>query len=182
MIASPRWKHFRLLALDGTLVNLGGWPSAGKHYGTAKGSRGGRVPAAAIDPCLHRGPCPVSVCLGPQTSGREDHGRAACSPCARTTCCPRIAASELRPVLSHPRARGGFAIRQIAQGVPSVSARWAPTTPARYAPTDRKWRKLGLPEAMELRRIVYQVRGFRPAAVITNVTDPTDLARPSGSA
>ncbi len=44
------------------------------------------------------------------------------------------------------------------------------------APKDKKWRRLGLPEEMVLRRIAYQVRGFRPSAVITNATDPNVIS------
>ena len=42
----------------------------------------------------------------------------------------------------------------------------------RYTPSDRRWRQQGLPESIELRVIDYQIKGFRPSAVVTNVLDP----------
>ena len=46
-----------------------------------------------------------------------------------------------------------------------------------YAPTDRKWRKEALPRSITLRVIDYQIRGFCPAAVVTNILDPTVTSR-----
>jgi len=66
-----------------------------------------------------------------------------------------------------------FAIREFSQADLKRVQRLGPKgTLVRCAPTDRKWRKLGLPEEMVLRRIAYQVRGFRASALITNITDP----------
>lgn len=46
-----------------------------------------------------------------------------------------------------------------------------------YAPTDPKWRKEGLPRSITLRLIDYQIPGFRPSAVVTNVLDPAVTSR-----
>lgn len=47
----------------------------------------------------------------------------------------------------------------------------------RWRPTDhrRKWKEY--PRWIELRVIDYQIRGFRPSAVVTNVTDPQRISR-----
>jgi hypothetical protein len=47
----------------------------------------------------------------------------------------------------------------------------------RYAPKDKEWRRRHLPEAIILRRIPYQIRGFRPSAIITNLTDSATISR-----
>ncbi len=43
-----RWKCFRLIALDGTLVNLPRHKALANHFGTAKGGHGGRIPQARM--------------------------------------------------------------------------------------------------------------------------------------
>jgi hypothetical protein len=178
--AMLRWKHFRLLALDGTLVNLPRWSALADYYGTAKGSRGGRVPQARL--VMLQFPMtrvPYRFALGPKRQAEK------------TMTEPLLKALHKDDLLLMDRGfwsyglfcriveqEAFFAIRQIAQAHLKHLRTLGPNdTLVRYAPTDRKWRKLGLPEAMELRRIVYQVRGFRPSAVITNVTDPKVISR-----
>jgi hypothetical protein len=178
--ASLRWKHFRLLALDGTLVNLPRWPALAKHYGRAKGRRGGRGPQARL--VMLQFPMarvPSRFALGPKGQAEK------------TMAEPLLEALLKDDLLLMDRgfwsyglfcriaqSEAFFAIRQIAQAhLAPVRTLGPDETLVRYAPTDRKWRKLGLPEAMELRRIAYQVRGFRPSAVITNVTDPAVISR-----
>ena len=104
-----------------------------KHYGTAKGSRGGRVHSSQRLVMLQfpLARVPYRFALGPKSQAEKTMG----APPARRPVQGRLAADgsrllELRPVLSHRRAaRAVFAIRQIAQALSSsVSARWAPTT------------------------------------------------------
>lgn len=40
-----------------------------------------------------------------------------------------------------------------------------------------KWKDEGLPESLRLRVIAYQIKGFRPSAVVTSVLDPTVISR-----
>jgi IS4 transposase len=46
-----------------------------------------------------------------------------------------------------------------------------------WSPSDRKWKRAGLPDSIRLRVINYQIPGFRPAAVVTNVLDPKRISR-----
>jgi hypothetical protein len=43
-----RWKKYRLLALDGTTINLPGHPRLVEHYGTASNQQAGRTPQARM--------------------------------------------------------------------------------------------------------------------------------------
>jgi hypothetical protein len=175
-----RWKHFRLLALDGTLVNLPRWKALADYYGTAKGQRGGRFPQARL--VMLQFPLtrvPYRFALGPKRQAEK------------TMAEPLLKELRKDDLLLMDRGfwsyglfcriakqEAFFAIRQIAQASLKPLRTLGPKdTLVRYAPTDKKWRKLGLPQAMELRRIVYQVRGFRPSAVITNLTDPQVISR-----
>ena len=40
-----------------------------------------------------------------------------------------------------------------------------------------KWKKLELPRSIQLRVIEYQIPGFRPSAIVTNVLDPNQISR-----
>jgi hypothetical protein len=41
-----------------------------------------------------------------------------------------------------------------------------------WTPSDRQWQDEGLPASLQLRVIAYQIKGFRPSAVVTSVLDP----------
>ena len=47
----------------------------------------------------------------------------------------------------------------------------------RWTPSDRQWKDEGLPDSLRLRVIAYQIKGFRPSAVVTSVLDPTVISR-----
>jgi hypothetical protein len=178
--ASLRWKHFRLLALDGTLVNLPRWPALAKHYGTAKGSRGGRVPQARLVMLqFPRVRVPYRFALGPKHQAEKTMAQRLLGALCKDDLLLMDRGFWSYGLFCRIVEREAvFAIRQIAQAHLKRLRTLGPNdTLVRYAPQDRKWHKLGLPEALELRRIVYQVRGFRPSAVITNVTDPTVISR-----
>lgn len=175
-----RWKHFRLLALDGTLVNLPRYKPLAKHYGTAKGRRGGRIPQARL--VMLQFPLarvPYRFALGTKHQAEK------------TMAEPLLKALGKDDLLLIDRGfwsyglfcqiveqEAYFCIRQIAQvKLKRLRTLGPDDTLVRWTPTGRKWRKQGLPESMELRRIVYQVRGFRRSALITNVTDPAVISR-----
>jgi hypothetical protein len=170
-----RWKCFRLLALDGTLVNLPRHKALAKHFGTARGGRGGRIPQARM--LMLQFPLtrvPYRFAIGPKNQAE------------RTMAEPLLDHLHKDDLLLMDRGFWSFGlfcrivqrdaffvIREISQAhLKCVQRLGSKDSLVSYAPTDRKWRKLGLPEQMVLRRIVYQVRGFRASALITNVTDP----------
>jgi hypothetical protein len=43
-----RWKHFRMLAMDGTLLNLPRWQALRDHFGAARSGTGGLTPQARL--------------------------------------------------------------------------------------------------------------------------------------
>ena len=170
-----RWKHFRLIALDGTLVNLPRHKALADHFGTARGGRGGRIPQARM--IMLQFPLtrvPYRWTVGPKRQAE------------RAMAAPLFEHLRKNDLLLMDRGfwsyglfcrvveqQAFFGIREFSQADLKLVQRLGPKdTLVRYAPTDRKWRKQGLPEAMVLRRIAYQVRGFRASALITNVTDP----------
>ena len=82
-----RWKRFRLIALDGTLVNLPRYQALADHFGTAKGGHGGRIPQARMlmlqfPLCASR----IAGPLAPKTKPREPWPSLCSATCTRTTC------------------------------------------------------------------------------------------------
>ncbi len=182
-----RWKGFRLRALDGTCITLPSRKRLKDYFGIAKGRRcSGRVQARMVMlQCpLVRMPCCIDV-----------------SPLKIAECTlaeglvPQIARGDLvlmdrgfwsYRLMSQIIAQGAaFGIRLkrgiVLQTVRRLGeqdrlVRWRP-----HPATVRRWQRRGhtmpLPESLELRVIDYQIPGFRPGAVVTNVTDPDRLSR-----
>ena len=175
-----RWKRFRLLAIDGTLLNLPRYQALRDHSGTARSGRGGTIPQARL--VMLQFPLarvPYRFAVAPKSQAEK------------LMAAPLL--THLRPddlllmdrgfwsygLFSQVRQRGAyFATRKIEQVHLKVIRRLGPKdTLVRLIPTDKRWKKMGWPESLELRRIDYQVRGFRASALITNVTDPKLVSR-----
>jgi hypothetical protein len=178
--ATIRWKHFRLLALDGTLINLPRWRALADHFGTAKNGRGGRIPQARL--VMLQFPLtriPYRIALGPKSQAEKTMAEPLLEELRRDDLLLMDRGFwSYRLFCRIAEKQAYFAIREIAQAhLPRLRTLGPKDTLVRCAPKDKKWRRLGLPEAMVLRRVVYQVRGFRPSAVITNVTNPKLISR-----
>ena len=175
-----RWKHFRLLALDGTLINLPRWQALRDHYGTARSGKGGTIPQARL--VMLQFPLsrvPYRFDLGPKARAEK----AMAGPLLESLLPDDLVLMD-RGFWSYglfaqiQGRRAYFATRKIAQAHLRVVRRLGPKDAlVRLVPTDKRWKKLGWPAALELRRIDYQVRGFRPTALITNLTDPAITRR-----
>jgi hypothetical protein len=175
-----RWRGLRLLALDGTLINLPTQKALRQHYGVARNQRGGRRPQARLVMLEFALACvPYRFQLTPKT-------------CAEKTAATQVLQNVRRNDLvlmdrgfwsfglfcQIAEQRAYFAIRQIQQAHLPVIKKLGPgDTLVRFAPAEKKWRRAGLPDQMLLRRIEYQVAGFRKTAVITNTLDPRQISR-----
>ena len=174
---STRWKNFRLLALDGTTINLENWRRLTDHFGTAscgKGRRKTQARMVMLQLPLVRMPWRYEL-----TPLKE----------AEKTVAARLLA-ELRHKDLVLMDRGFwsyalfaqiaerqafFAIRQIAQAHLTTLRRLGPHDRlVRYRPSHwrKDWAERGWSREMTLRVIKYQVRGFRASAVVTNLLNP----------
>ena len=177
-----RWKHFRLLALDGTCLNLQGWRRLAEAFGTVsngKGPRRRRVQARLVMVQMPLVRLPWRYEL---TSIHEGE---------KTVAARLLAGLRANDLLLMDRGfwsyglfwqiqqqKAFFAIRQVAKvRLPTVRRLGEQDRLVRYQPRDpkKKWRDL--PKALELRVIKYQMKGFRPSAVVTTVTDPQVITR-----
>jgi hypothetical protein len=181
-----RWKGFRLLALDGTEIALPHWRSLAAAFGTSRNGRRRRRPQArmvmlAFPQCR----LPWRYELTPRS-------------CHEQTIALRLL-EHLQPrdlVLMDrgfwsfglfwqiQRRQAFFGIR-LRRGV-KLKTRKLLGTDDRLVTWEmpkgsRKhcaWKSLPeLPKSATLRVIRYQMRGFRPSAVVTNVLDPAVISR-----
>ncbi len=173
-----RWREFRLLALDGTTVNLPNWKALQDHYGCAKNGKSWRAQARMVMLQFPLARLPFRYELGTLAEGE------------------RAVASRLLQGLSRNdlvlmdqgfwsyrlfwqihNQHAYFAIRKY----PGVRFR----TIERLGPKDRlvEWmpsnprQRRRLPESIRLRVVDYQIKGFRPTGVVTNVLNPTRISR-----
>lgn len=175
-----RWKQFRLLALDGTTLPLDNWPRLAQHFGTARNGRGrARTQARLVMLQYPLVRLPYRYELTPLAEGER-------------TVAGRLLAG-LRPddLVLMDRGfwsygafwqiqdqRAFFAIRSVAQvkfrrrrrlGRGDYLVRWQPRD------QKKKWKHL--PAALELRYIPYQLPGFRPSGIVTNLLDAQAVSR-----
>lgn len=176
-----RWKEFRLLALDGTTINMPQWKALRGHFGTAKnGKSQGCTQARLVMLQLPLARMPWRYVVGPIGQGE------------------RTLAAELLDHLSPSDlvlVDRGFWSYGLFHQIQGRGARFAIRLPGhvrlhtlrRLSSRDRlvrwkmpsgpRWRKSGLPAHIDLRVVDYQIRGFRPSAVVTNVLEPRKVSR-----
>jgi hypothetical protein len=174
-----RFRRFRLLALDGSALELDQWSDLVARAGTASNGKSRRPRARLVLVQLPLARLPLRFDLVPWGIGEKTVARRVLDV---------VGADDLilidRGFWSYglfwqvKRQRGEFAIREVRTATLRVIKGLGPGDQVvSYAPTDRKWRRERLPEAMELRRIAYQIKGFRPSAVVTSVLDPEQIGR-----
>lgn len=175
-----RWKKFRLLAIDGTEIKLPCWKRLAEHFGTAKNGKEKQAPQARL--VMLQFPLvriPYRYELGPKRVGEK-------------TLASRLIEHLLpKDLLLMDRGFWSYGLfwqiqdREAFFGIRLFKTAKLKTLRrlgrkdrlVRYAPTGRRWRKPGLPESIDLRVIEYQIKGFRPSAVVTNVLDPEVTTR-----
>jgi transposase len=171
-----RWNGFRLLALDGTCITLARHKRLGAYYGYARNKRGTPRPQARLVmlqlPLVR---LPWRYELTPRSQGES-------------TVAARLLA-ELRAddlVLMDrgffhfglfrqiQDAQAFFAIRQIKRvRFQTVRRLGYKDRLVLWKPAARRWKGASL----QLRAIDYQMKGFRPSAIVTNVTDAARVSR-----
>ena len=174
------WHGFRLLAIDGTEISLAGWKRLAAYFGTAKNGKGKRTPQARL--VMLQFPLariPYRYELSPKSVSEK-------------TLASRLIEHLLpKDLLLLDRGFWSYGLlwqiqnRQAFFGIRLFKAAKLKTLRrlgpkdrlVRHTPTDRKWRKQGLPESIDLRVIDYQIKGFRPSAVVTNILDPQVTTR-----
>lgn len=176
-----KFRGFRLLAMDGTLLTLPNVNALHQHYGRPKnGLRKKAVPQARLVMLTLPGTrIPIAYQLAPLADSELT---------LADRLLPQVRANDLllmdRGFLSYglfwglqnrgasfgTRLKKGLNFRQQKQlGPQDWLVKWTPKD------SRRQWKHL--PRSIQLRVIHYQFPGFRASAVVTNVLDPKRLSR-----
>jgi len=176
------WKRFRLLALDGSCIDLEGWKRLRKHYGAAgrgKGRKKTQARMVMLQFPLAR--LPYAYEVAPLADGE-------------TTLAWRLAEHLRRDDLvlidrgffSYGlfcrlqekgayfgiRLKSGIKLQHVRSlGAQDELVSWRPKH------VRQKERLQDMPRQLELRVVHYQIPGFRPSAIVTNMTDPKQISR-----
>lgn len=174
------FKSFRLLALDGTRLKLDRWSDLVARAGTSENGRGPSTPQARL--VLLHAPLarvPVRFDLVPYSVGERTVAATVVEALRRNDLVLIDRGFWSYGLFYQVRQQAAhFAIRQMGGvGFKTRQALGAQDRLVRWTPTDRQWRAEGLPASIELRVIGYQIKGFRPSAVVTSVLDPTVISR-----
>ena len=173
----------RLLSLDGTTFETQKWAALRDKYGVPKnGSRGQRAPQARMVMLMFvTVRIPMSYVVGPNSQSEQAMARSLLN---------QLQANDLllmdrgffsfgifwqiqnRNAFFGIRLKKGIHFRTIEKlGHKDRLVEWKPKH------TRSKWKEQGLPPAIKLRVIDYQIKGFRKSAVVTNLLDPRRVPR-----
>jgi hypothetical protein len=175
-----RWKHFRLLAMDGTLLSLPRYQALRDHFGAARGRRGGRTPQVRM--VMLQFPLarlPYRYGIAPKRTAEKTMAMSLLENLRRDDLLLMDRGFWSFGLFSEIQRKGAFfATRKIEQvKLEVVRSLGKNDSLVRLTPTAAKWKKGPWPESLVLRRIDYQMRGFRPSALITNVIDPKVISK-----
>ncbi len=175
-----RYKKFRLLALDGTCINLDSWHRLSSHFGTARnGSARGRTQARMVLLEFPTVRIPLRYELVPLTEGERTVAGRLLNGLRRDDLLLIDRGFWSFGLFSQIQSQGAFFGIRLMAGVSLRTLRKLGRNErlVEWMPSDRQWKKQGLPESIQLRVIDYQFRGFRPSSLVTNVLDPETITR-----
>jgi hypothetical protein len=176
-----RWKGFRVLALDGTTLTLPKKKPLTEYFGTSGNGKARTTQARMVMLQLPFVRLPWRYELGPITEGERTVAGRLLHDVRRNDLvlmdmgfwsyglfCQLRSAKAFFGIRLPSGVKLGRTLKRLGRKDRLVA--WT-------MPTGPRWRGLGLPEALTLRVIDYQIRGFRPSAVVTTVLDPQRLSR-----
>jgi hypothetical protein len=174
-----RWKQYRLLAMDGTTINLPGYKPLADYYGKASNQQAGKtVQARMVMLQFPLTRMPWRYTLSPRSQGEITLAGPLLDQLQRDDLVLMDRGYFCYGLFWRVQQRNAFfAIRLSARvrfshvrhlGHKDRLVSWTPGN-------RKKWK--AFPKAIELRVIDYQIKGFRPSAVVTNVTDPRAVSR-----
>ena len=180
--AMVRFRGFRLLAVDGTEINLPNWKPSKDHFGMAKNKSGqhnaqGRMVMLQL-PLVR---LPYRYVLSPQSVGEITLARRLSKHLQRNDLVLMDAGYWSYGLLWDIQNRHAFFAIRLKSGLPLRSLRQLGPGDQlmRWKPKDSRgqWKKEGLPKSIDLRVITYQVPGFRAQKLVTNVLSPRRIPR-----
>jgi hypothetical protein len=176
-----RQHGFRLLAMDGTVVDLPDAKGNRKYFGAARNARGAHGPQARMTLLqfpLVRLPCRYE--LGPMSVGEPTMAGRLVDAAVRADDLILLDAGfwSYGLLWKIQQKQAYFAIR-LRRGLnwQTVKRLGSQDVLKRWTPKDSRGKWKGLPRSIELRVISYRVKGFRSTSIVSNVLDPQRLSR-----
>jgi Transposase DDE domain len=174
------WNGFRVLALDGSEINLPRSRRLAQHFGTPRNQRGAGRPQARmvllVFPLVR---VPYRYTLVPRKIS-EKEAAAALLTDLRKDDLMLIDRGFFSYGLFHQITRQGahFVTRKVATAqFRRLKSCGDKDQLVRWRPADGQWRRQGLAPETVLRVVDYQVPGFRPTQLVTSVLDPKRISR-----
>lgn len=175
------FRGFRLLAMDGTDVNLPNWEELKKHFGTAN-NKTGQHNAKARMLMLQFPTTRLPYCY--ELTGMSEGENSVARRLAKRLCAKDLVLMDAGfwsyGLLCDIQAQQAFFALRLKKGIGlghiknlgkgDALVRWTPKD------TRKRWAKEGLPKSLELRVVSYQVPGFRPQRLVTNVLNPNEIS------
>jgi hypothetical protein len=173
-----RWHEFRLMALDGTTINLPNWRALRDHFGSAKNGKSWRAQARMVMLQFPLARLPFRYELGTLAEGeRAVASRLLAKLCRNDLVLMDQGFWSYRLFWQIGQQHAYFAIRRFAQAhFRTVQWLGPKDRLVDWRPSDPRQRR-GLPESIRLRVIDYQIKGFRPTGIVTNLLDPVRIPR-----
>ncbi len=178
--ALTHWKGFRILAMDGTKIQLERWAALREHFGTASNGKGGRTVLSRLVMLAYPlARLPLRYLLTPwETSEKTAAGELLEGLDPNDLVMLDAGYWSYGLFWQIQRQRAHFCVR-VPQNLKFRTVQWLSRGDrlVEWTPVDRKWKKQGLPRSIQLREITYQIKGFRPTRLITSVLDPQAISR-----
>ena len=179
-----QFRGFRILAMDGTRIDLPDWQTLKDHFGTAKNRSGAhnaqarmvmlqfpftRLPYRYELTPLAQGEVTVGLRLAAHLQAGDlvlvDAGYWSYNLLCTIAGRPAFFAIRMYRRLNTRK------LRNLQRDGRDCVVRWTPKD------SRGRWRKAGLPKSIDLRIITYQVPGFRSQQIATNVLAPEEITR-----
>lgn len=173
---------FRVLAMDGTRIDLPECKGLCDHFGTAKNAFGRQQPQARM--VMLQFPftrMPYRYELAPVSCGESTLAMRLCGHLAPRDLVLLDAGFWSYGLLWTIQNQKAFFALRLKSDVKLATLKRLGSSErlVRWTPKDSRgnWRKAGLPKSIELRVIEYRVPGFRRQAIVTNVLSPKAISR-----
>lgn len=178
-----KFHGFRLLAMDGTCVDLPNWKRLRKHFGTAKNAQGRQKAQARMVMLqfpLTRMPYRYELC--PLDNGEVSIARRLAQHLRKNDLVLMDACFWSYGLLWDIQKREAFfaiPLKGKKINLKRVQRLGSQDQRMRWTPKDSRgqWKKEELPKSIDLRVITYRIPGFRAQKLVTNVLDDSRIPR-----
>jgi hypothetical protein len=169
-----------LLALDGTVIGLPHWKRLRQHYGAAtNGRRACRTQVRLVMFQFPLARLPYCYALSPLSTNEIPLAMSLLNHVRQNDLILMDRGFFSYGMFWAIQKRNAFFAIRLKAGVrlETIRSLGRDDQLVRWKPCDRRKKWRDLPESIELRVISYQMRGFRPSAVVTNATNPQRTSR-----